>query len=101
LKKFFFQLVAILREVHYLKRNEDLLTLIPEDGLILYEKEDTFRKYRINLSITIEWYNQIRKNSQKVEFDLVKEEIDAIDIQINKGQSELSWNAESKYYKNS
>lgn len=88
------QLVAILREVHYLKRDEKLLPMIPEMALQIYEKEDTFRQYRINLTITIEWYNKIRKNSQKVEFDLVKEEIQIIDEQIKKGQTALNWNSE-------
>lgn len=89
------QLVAILREVHYLKRDEKLLPMIPEMVLQIYEKEDTFRQYRINLNISIEWYNRIRKYSQKVEFDLVKVEIETIDEQIKKGQTSLNWNSES------
>lgn len=68
--------------------------MIPEMALQIYEKEDTFRQYRINLTITIEWYNKIRKNRQKVEFDLVKEEIQIIDEQIKKGQTALNWNSE-------
>ncbi|XP_077291064.1 dynein heavy chain at 93AB [Arctopsyche grandis] len=88
------QLMAVLREVHYLKRHEELLPLIPETALQIYEKEDTFRQYTINLNITIEWYNKIRKNSEKVEFDLVKEEIQIIDEQIQKGRTSLNWNSD-------
>lgn len=90
--------MAVLREVHYLKRHEELLPLIPETALQIYEKEDTFRQYTINLNITIEWYNKIRKNSQKVEFDLVREEIQTIDEQIQKGRTSLNWNSDGCFY---
>lgn len=52
-----------------------------------------YRQYRINLGITIDWYNQIHRNSQKVEFDLVEDEIKAIDQRIEMAQHELNWNS--------
>ncbi|CAH2050780.1 unnamed protein product, partial [Iphiclides podalirius] len=51
-------------------------------------------QYRINLGITIDWYNQIRKDSQKVEFDLVEDEIIAIDERIDMAQNKLNWNSQ-------
>ncbi|XP_028172090.1 dynein beta chain, ciliary-like [Ostrinia furnacalis] len=86
--------IDILREVHHLRNNPDFENDIPEDGLTLFQKQETYRQYRINLGITIDWYNQIRKNSQKVEFDLVEEEIKNIDNRIEIAQHELNWNSQ-------
>jgi dynein heavy chain len=48
-----YQLVAILREVHYLNLigHKD----IPEAALRIYEQNETFRKYTSNLDQTIQW----------------------------------------------
>lgn len=70
--------------------------MLPKESLELFEKQETYRQYRINLGITIDWYNQIRKNSQKVEFDLVEDEIKAIDQRIDKAQNQLNWNSNGK-----
>lgn len=87
------QLLDVLKEVHHLRNNADVADNLPKDGLRIFEKQETYRQYRINLGITIDWYNQIRKNSQKVEFDLVEEEIKAIDQRIEMAQHELNWNS--------
>lgn len=85
-----------MKEVHYLRVNPELQNELPAESLELFGKQEIFRQYRINLTITIDWYNQIRKNSQKVEFDLVEDEIKAIDHRIEMGQSELNWNSKGK-----
>ncbi|KAI8438867.1 hypothetical protein MSG28_011209 [Choristoneura fumiferana] len=87
-------ILDILKEVHHLRNNPDCKTLLPKESLELFEKQETYRQYRINLGITIDWYNQIRKNSQKVEFDLVESEIKAIDLRIDMAQNELNWNSQ-------
>lgn len=79
-----------------MRGNVDFQELLPPESLTLFEKQETYRQYRINLGITIDWYNQIRKNSQKVEFDLVEEEIKAIDHRIEMAQNELNWNSPGK-----
>lgn len=76
-----------------MRNNSDVAHLLPKESLELFEKQETYRQYRINLGITIDWYNQIRKNSQKVEFDLVEDEIKAIDQRIDKAQNQLNWNS--------
>ncbi|XP_071447818.1 dynein beta chain, ciliary [Hetaerina americana] len=86
------ELVAVLREVHYLKSME--IENIPEAALALYDQSETFRKYTSSLNLTIEWYNKIRRTSKPVEFKLVKEEIEEIDVLIEKGRSKLNWNSE-------
>lgn len=89
----------ILKEVHHLRNNADCKTLLPNESLELFEKQEIYRQYRINLGITIDWYNQIRKNSQKVEFDLVESEIKAIDLRIDMAQNELNWNSQGNLVK--
>lgn len=86
-----------MKEVNHLRRNPQLQELLPKESLELFEKQETYRQYRINLGITIDWYNQIRKNSQKVEFDLVEAEIKAIDQRIEMAQNELNWNSAGMY----
>ncbi|CAH1639911.1 unnamed protein product [Spodoptera littoralis] len=86
-------LLDILKEVHHLRSNDQYKDMLPADALAIFEKQETYRQYRINLGITIDWYNQIRKNSQKVEFDLVEDEIKAIDQRIEMAQNKLNWNS--------
>lgn len=86
----------MMKEVHHLRNNPDLENLLPKESRELFEKQETYRQYRINLGITIDWYNQIRKNSQKVEFDLVEDEIKAIDQRIEMAQHKLNWNSQGK-----
>ena len=94
----YFQLLDILKEVHHLRSNEEYKDLLPLEGLAIFEKQETYRQYRINLGITIDWYNQIRKNSQKVEFDLVEDEIKAIDQRIEMAQNKLNWNSDGEFF---
>ena len=51
------QLFAILREVHYLKLMEK--NGLPDIGIELSEKSETYRSYTLNLERTIEWYNKV------------------------------------------
>lgn len=88
-----------MKEVRHLRNNLDVQSLLPEESLELFNKQETYRQYRINLGITIDWYNQIRKDSQKVEFDLVEDEIKAIDERIDMAQYKLNWNSQGKYQK--
>ncbi|XP_038207715.1 dynein beta chain, ciliary [Zerene cesonia] len=86
-------LLELMKEVHHLRANPDIEKELPKESMDLFNKQETFRQYRINLGITIDWYNQIHKNSQKVEFDLVEDEIKAIDQRIEMAQHELNWNS--------
>lgn len=85
-----------MKEVRHLKTNPDVENSLSGESLQLYDKYETYRQYRINLGITIDWYNQIRRDSQKVEFDLVEDEIKAIDQRIEMAQHELNWNSQGK-----
>nr|CAD7441492.1 unnamed protein product [Timema bartmani] len=84
-------LVAILREVHYLRLMDK--DNIPEEALKIYERSETFRKYTSNLNQTIQWYNKVRRTSKLVEFELVQEEVDEIDKHVEQAQTALDWNS--------
>ncbi|XP_072155544.1 dynein beta chain, ciliary isoform X1 [Bemisia tabaci] len=87
------QLEAILREVHYLQLAD--FKDIPESGYELYAKIEVFRGYRIKLNCTVDWYNDVRKHSRLVEYELVKEYVEEIDSLIMQGEKELTWNSEN------
>lgn len=81
-----------MREVHYLK----LMNIegIPDKALDFEKNSEEMRRLTEKLNLTLRWYNQIRKTTQDVEFELIATEILKIDILIDKGQKELTWNSE-------
>jgi dynein heavy chain, axonemal len=89
------QLSAVLREVHYLILME--IPNIPECGIEFAEKGETFRIYIMNLEKTIEWYNRIRRNSTKVELDMIQEELQAIDDTLEGAITDMDWNSKGKF----
>lgn len=85
------ELFSILREVHYLCLMEK--ENIPAGALDFSEKSETYRNYTLNLEKTIEWYNRILKTCTKCELELIQNELDQIDILIEKGINDLNWNS--------
>lgn len=105
------ELSAILREVHYLRlmHKEN----VPTSGVAFSEEQEVYRTYILHLEKTVEWYNNVRKNSSvklklknnfsqicrncsDVELKLIQAEIDLMDSLVERGCSELNWNSESK-----
>lgn len=86
-----------MKEIHQLIRNPEFQNDIPKEGLDLFSKQDTYRLYQINLGITLNWYNELRENSQKEEFDLVADEIKTIDNLIEIAEKELNWKSPSTF----
>lgn len=93
-RKLFFQLSAVLREVHYLKLMG--YTGIPESALRMLDRDVTFRSYIANLNATINWYNRIRRTSRDVEYNLIQSELEEIDKLVQHGQNHLDWNSQGK-----
>ncbi|KAG7159120.1 Dynein beta chain, ciliary-like 3 [Homarus americanus] len=65
-----------------------------KDGAELASCRSTFRKYTTNLQLVTDWYNHIRINTNDVEFNLIKQEMDDIDETILRSEKELTWNSE-------
>lgn len=88
------QLFAILKEVHYLKLMNK--KGIPDVGIEFSEKNEMYRGYTLSLEKTIDYYNQILRRSSKCELELIIPEVKEIDVLLETGISELTWNSESE-----
>ncbi|PSN39336.1 Dynein beta chain [Blattella germanica] len=86
------ELVAILKEVRYMKIMEK--QGIPPDALELFDRVETLFLWVSNLNLSIEWYNNIRQNSLPVEFELIAQEVEQIDILLKEVVENLNWNSE-------
>lgn len=58
------------------------------------ESSETFRKFRTLLGGTVDAYNNIRRTSRKVEFNLIEVEVATVDALISRGENELCWKSE-------
>jgi len=86
------QLVAVLKEVHYLEGRA--YENVPERAVELYSRRDELRKYVINLDLTIHLYNKIRQTVLEVEYPLVENQLNNIDDKLLQAENSLTWNSE-------
>ncbi len=89
------QLVAVLREVHYLEIRST--GKIPDSASTIYAKNDTFRNYLANLDLIVKWYNKVRETVLEVEFPLIEVQLQEIDVQLQKAEKDLNWNSEGAW----
>lgn len=90
-------MVAILREVKYLKNLDLDLKIIAPDAYALFERTAELNKIVLRLQRVQEWYNYLRTQTLPVEFELIASEIDEIDDKAEKLLKELKWKTDSKY----
>ncbi|XP_077184230.1 dynein axonemal heavy chain 17 isoform X3 [Paroedura picta] len=86
------ELVAVLREVKYL--NFQQKKEIPESAGGLFSQNDTFRKFVDNLDLIVGWYNKIKQTILNVELPLIKDELEEIDVGLQKAETNLFWSNE-------
>ncbi|KAG8040920.1 hypothetical protein G9C98_001908, partial [Cotesia typhae] len=86
-------LLAALVEVNYLKKNS--LAEIPEIAFKVAEKSEIFRKFLNHLSTTVTAYNDIRRTSRQIEYNLIELEVARIDSMIARGEKELCWDSDN------
>lgn len=84
----------MLREVHYLEKRE--MEQIPGDAAELFSKNETFRRFRANLDLTVAWYNKVRQTVLEVEFPLVEQQLADIDSQLEQAENALNWTNDSR-----
>lgn len=58
------------------------------------ETSEMFRNYRTLLGSTVTSYNNIRKTSRRVEFNLIELEVAKVDALVLRGEKELCWKSE-------
>ncbi|KAL7641749.1 UNVERIFIED_CONTAM: hypothetical protein RMT77_007623 [Armadillidium vulgare] len=63
-------------------------------GETISSKRETFRKYRANLQLMVEWYNLIKESTSDVEFSLIDKEMLEIEEEVRKGSEDLTWDSE-------
>ncbi|XP_069511343.1 dynein axonemal heavy chain 17 [Ambystoma mexicanum] len=86
------ELVAVLREVKYLHAQDQ--KDIPESAGKLFDQSETFQSFVSNLELVAGWYNKIKQTILPVEYPLVKDELDEIDVQLQKAETTLFWDSE-------
>ncbi|XP_032374898.1 dynein heavy chain 11, axonemal isoform X1 [Etheostoma spectabile] len=78
-----------------LKDVKNILTLsqfkIPEAAMAVFEKRDMFTKYVSNLQLLVQWYNKLKQTVLEVELPLIKAELESIDMQLTRAESDLTW----------
>ncbi|KAK6632535.1 hypothetical protein RUM43_013303 [Polyplax serrata] len=84
-------LVCSLREIRYLNAIGPFQ--LPTLLVAFYDRVEQLFSFVQNLNQLINWYNQIRKKSRIVEFNLFEDEIILIDLLVNCGISFLNWNS--------
>eukprot|EP00049_Salpingoeca_infusionum_P001275 m.46981 g.46981 ORF g.46981 m.46981 type:complete len:4526 (+) comp10948_c0_seq2:170-13747(+) len=87
------QLVSVLREVKYLKIVRGETTELPESAAAIFQRNEQFHQQLGNLDIAVTEYNRIQTQLLDVEAPLIDEELAAIDAFLEKGITELNWNA--------
>lgn len=86
------ELNTTLSEVRYLKAME--VDNIPKDTIDLYDLVDPLWDARMLLYRIVEWYNDVRANTEECEFALIEAEIKTIDSKLSNALSSEKW---SKY----
>lgn len=66
---------------------------IPKEALDIHKQNDQFRSYITSLDYTVDSYNKILKTASAEEKPLIKNEMDKIDTDLEKGEKNLKWNS--------
>ncbi|XP_031327312.1 dynein beta chain, ciliary-like [Photinus pyralis] len=87
------ELEAILREVKYMK----LLGIenIPEVALALYERNEELFISMQHLNNISEWYNHLKNKSLPVEYELIRSEVEELDLRLDELIYQLNWTTDN------
>ncbi|XP_008564039.1 PREDICTED: dynein heavy chain 9, axonemal-like [Galeopterus variegatus] len=85
-------LVSVLKEMSYLESRER--KHIPETAAALFSSREFYRQLVANLELMANWYNKVMKTLLEVEFPLVEEELQNIDLCLRAAEETLNWKTE-------
>ncbi|KAF5274393.1 hypothetical protein FQA39_LY07273 [Lamprigera yunnana] len=83
------ELIALLREVRYMKLLE--IENISPDALEFHERNEDLHKTIQHFGRIVEWYNYMKDKTLDVEYDLIRDEMDQLDVTLNEFIENLSW----------
>ncbi|XP_017170010.1 dynein axonemal heavy chain 9 isoform X1 [Mus musculus] len=86
------QLISVLKEMNYLQPSE--VKTIPETAAAMFSSREFYRQLVANLELMANWYNKVIKILLEVEFPLVEEELQNIDLRLRAAEETLSWKTE-------
>jgi len=86
------QLVAVLKEVHYLQSRS--FENVPDRAVELHSRRDELRKYVINLDLIVHFYNKVRQTVLEVEYPLIENQLNDIDSKLQQAENSLTWNSD-------
>uniref|UniRef100_A0A2I3HRY0 Dynein axonemal heavy chain 9 n=1 Tax=Nomascus leucogenys TaxID=61853 RepID=A0A2I3HRY0_NOMLE len=86
------QLISVLKEMSYLEPRE--MKHIPETAAAMFSSRDFYRQLVANLELMANWYNKVIKTLLEVEFPLVEEELQNIDLRLRAAEETLNWKTE-------
>lgn len=83
------ELLALMREMRYLKTLEDLV--LPDEALELYAKAEMLYKSLRMFTRIVEYYNHLKNNSTEVEYNIISDEMENIDKLLEPAINENVW----------
>jgi len=83
------QLIAVLKEVKQL--NILNITDIPEEAIRIYSNNNKYKSFITSLDYTVDSYNKIILNASPEEKPLIQEDLNQIDIELEKAEKILKW----------
>ncbi|XP_045383116.1 dynein axonemal heavy chain 9 isoform X2 [Lemur catta] len=86
------QLVSVLKEMSYLEPRAT--KHIPETAAAMFSSREFYRQLVANLELMANWYNKVMKTLLEVEFPLVEEELQNLDLRLKAAEETLNWKTE-------
>ncbi|KAM8815016.1 dynein axonemal heavy chain 9 [Rhynchonycteris naso] len=86
------QLVSVLKEMSYLRPGQR--QCVPETAAALFSARESYRQLVARLELVASWYNKVLQTLLEVEFPLVEEELQDIDLRLRAAEQTLNWRTE-------
>uniref|UniRef100_A0A3P8V3P1 Dynein axonemal heavy chain 11 n=1 Tax=Cynoglossus semilaevis TaxID=244447 RepID=A0A3P8V3P1_CYNSE len=83
------KLIEVLKDVKYIQTLHKIH--IPEAATAVYDKREMFTKYVSTLQLLVHWYNKLKQTVLAVELPLIQTELETIDRQLTRAETELTW----------
>ncbi|KAM3873375.1 dynein axonemal heavy chain 11 [Diretmus argenteus] len=83
------QLNEVLKDVKHIQTLNQIN--IPAAAMTVFQKRDMFIKYVNSLQLLVQWYNKLKQTVLEVEFPLIRAELQAIDLQLTRAETEVTW----------